>query len=78
MFFGLAMLLAIYVAWKLLVGGLLWRSILFFAGWFGIYCMLWFNAPSSHHTTLIFNVACPWAGIIATSICILALLTTKE
>jgi hypothetical protein len=71
------MLLALYLIWKLFIVGVLWRSLLFFAGWFGIYFLLLANVPDSHHTILIFDVACSWAAVIASGVCIMALLTTK-
>lgn len=78
MFFGIVMLIGIYLVWKLFIVGVLWRSILFFAGWFGIYIGLLMNVPDSHHTIMIFDTACSWAAVIATAVCIMCLLTTKS
>ena len=37
MIFGIVMLILIYVAYTLFIKGMLWKIILFFAGWWGIF-----------------------------------------
>ena len=78
MIFGFALLIILYLIWLLLVEGLLWKGILFFAGWFGIRYLLLAYVPASTHTTLIFSHPFYWATVIASGICVLALLTTKD
>jgi hypothetical protein len=75
---GIILLIVIFVAYKLFVGGWLFRIILFFAGWFGIYYLLQgvdgCNNPAFTFGT---NTTISWAAAIPTAICILALLTTR-
>ena len=73
-------LLGIWVLiWSLFVRGYLWRTILFFAGWFGIRYLLLAYCPDSHQIALIF-VDChiTWATVVASIICVMCLLTTKS
>jgi hypothetical protein len=78
MIFGVALLIILYLIYMLFVEGFLWKSILFFAGWFGIRYLLLTYAPASAQTTLVFSHPITWAALIATGICFMALLTTKE
>ncbi len=78
MIFGIALLIALYIIYMLFIEGFLWKSILFFAGWFGIRYLLLTYAPGTAQTTLIFSHSVSWAAIVATGICFMALLTTKD
>jgi len=78
MIFGLILLAAIYFIWLLLIEGFLWRSIILFAGWFGIRYLLLGYIPETAYTTLIFSHPVSWAAIIATGICFMALATAKD
>jgi len=79
MIFGLFLLFIIFAAWHLLIRGLLWKSIIFFGSWFGIYFLLKDHCPSTHKVAIIFsNYSFTWASVIPTTICLLALLTTKQ
>jgi hypothetical protein len=78
MIFGIILLVALYLIYTLFIEGFLWKGILFFAGWFGIRYLLLVYAPNSAHTTLIFSHPFTWAAVIASGICFMALLTTKD
>jgi hypothetical protein len=79
MIFGILLLVILYFIWSLFVKGWLWKLILFFAGWFGIRYLLLTYIVESHKVALIFSGQdMSWAAFIATGVCILALLTTKE
>jgi len=70
-------LAAIWLAYQLFVVGTLWKIVLFFAGGFGIWVALWTYFPASHMTVVIFDYPFSWAAVIATGICLMALLTTR-
>jgi hypothetical protein len=78
MIFGIVLLIALWLIYTLFVEGFLWKSILFFAGWFGIRYLLLAYAPSSVQTTLVFNHPITWAAVIASGVCFMCLLTTKN
>lgn len=80
--FGIFMLICIYILWKMFVSGWLFKAILFFAGWVGVYVICAACLDSGHSTAVTvgtgagahhYNVA----FVIATVICVLALLTTR-
>ena len=82
MIFGIFLLVCIFIIWKLFVSGWLYKIILFFAGWVGLYvmCAVFMDCGKSTAVTLgtgagahPLNVA----FVIATVICLLALLTTR-
>jgi hypothetical protein len=79
--FGLVLLLAIYVLWKLFVDGWLFKIILFFAGWFGLYIGLRVYVEGAKDVAFTFGKENPitfsWAAVIPTAICLLCLLCTK-
>lgn len=79
--FGLMMLAIIFLLWKLFVDGWLWRIILFFAGWFGIYvgCYCYIDGASNTAITIGTDnpITLSWAFVVPSIICFLALLTTK-
>jgi len=74
---GIVLLIIIGLLWALFVEGWLWKIILFFAGWVGIWWALGHYVPESAATTKIFDADVSWAAVVATGICIMALLTTK-
>lgn len=78
MIFGIILLVVLYFLYALFVEGWLWKSILFFAGWFGIRYLLLAYIPAAAATTLVFSHPITWAALIATAICLAALLTTKD
>ena len=78
MIFWLALLACVYFAWMLLIGGLLWKIILFVGGWFGIYGLLMVYFPQSAQIAItLLGRGYSWAAMIPTVICILALAHTK-
>lgn len=82
MIFGICLLAGIWILWKLLVSGWLYKIILFFAGWVGLYviCAVFLECGKSTAVTVgtghgahSYTVA----AVIATAVCLLALLTTR-
>jgi hypothetical protein len=78
MIFGALLLTIIYIIWTLLVRGLLWKLILFFAGWEGLYLMLHTQPWATATVVVVGGLAVSWAALIPTIVCFMALLTTKE
>lgn len=79
MIFWFIILIVIYLLWLLLVKGALWKLILFFGGWFGIYVFLAINFPKSTLTAItIASTHYSWAFVIPTIICLLALAHTRS
>ena len=79
MILGVVAMAIIAVLYFLLIRGWLWKSILFFGGWFGIRYLLLTYWTGSEKTALIFdqyNVC--WATLVACVVCFMALLTTKD
>jgi hypothetical protein len=80
--FGLILLAIIYFLYKLLIGGWLYKTILFFSGWFGIYIILRVYVEGATNTAITINANGPmqfsWAAIVPTVICLLCLMTTKD
>lgn len=79
---GLILLLAIYIAYKLLIDGWLYKMILFPGGWLGIYLGLRFYVDGAMKTAITLGVGpdaikLSYAATIASGILFLALLTTK-
>lgn len=78
MIFGIAMLLVIYLLYVLFVQGALWKLILFFGGWFGIYAALRIYVDGANDIIItVSGYGFSWAETVPTAICILALLTTE-
>lgn len=77
--FGLILLLAIYILWKMFIDGWLFKIILFFAGWFGIYVFFRFYVEGGYNTafTMSNGFSMSWASVVPTTICLLCLLCTK-
>ncbi len=75
----LILLLVIFVLWKLFIDGWLFKIILFFAGWFGLYIWLRSSVEGAKHVafTLSNGSAFTWAAVIPTVVCVLCLLCTK-
>lgn len=63
------------------VDGWLFKIILFFAGWFGLYVALRVYVAGADHIAVTFGTVDPtsftWAAVIPTIICFLCLLCTK-
>ena len=75
---GLVLLVAIYVVYKLLITGWLYKSILFIFGWLGLYIVIYvFTENGSNTPMTVGSNSISWAFIIPTVICFLALLTTR-
>ena len=72
-------IIILVVLWALFVEGWLWRIILFFSGWFGIFMALNIYVPESRGTAITFDGGgtMSWAAVVASTICIMALLTTR-
>lgn len=75
---GVVLLLALYVLWKLFVDGWLFKIILFFAGWVGLYALMPAYVDGAKEIAVTINdTSFTWAAVVPTVICFLALLTTK-
>ncbi len=78
---GIVLLLAIYVLWKLFVDGWLFKIILFFAGWIGLYVICYVYVEGAKNVAITIGTDNPvsftWAAVVPSIICFLALLTTK-
>lgn len=77
MIFAAALLVALYLLWVLLFSGALFKIILFGAGWVGLYYLIEVYFPDSHSLVPIGSYQVSWAAIIATSIVIMGMATTK-
>lgn len=76
--FGLLLLLGIYILWELLVDGWLYKIILFFAGWIGLFVLMrTYMEGSTKIAVVINNTGFTWSAVVPTVICFLALLTTR-
>lgn len=79
--FGMILLLSIYVLWKLFIDGWLFKIILFFAGWFGLYVFIRFYVEGGYQVAVTLGTEDPislsWAAVVPTAICFLALLCTR-
>jgi len=80
MLFGISLLGVLYILYVLLVKGLLWKIILFFAGWVGIFVGIWIYFPAARipDAVTISGVGFSWCSVVPTIICFLALLCTKD
>jgi len=74
---GFVLLAAIYIVYKLFIDGWLFKIVLFFAGWFGLYVLIHGMAGGSNTPMTIGSNNISWAFIIPTVICFLALLCTR-
>jgi hypothetical protein len=75
---GLVALFTIYLTYKMLVDGWLFKIILFGFGWVGIYLFLVAQGATGTAMTLGQNNHVSWAALVPTAICFLCLLTTKD
>ena len=77
--FGLILLMAIYVLWKMFIDGWLFKGILFFAGWVGLYVLLAVYVEGAKNIAITFSngFSMSWCSIVPTIICFLCLLCTK-
>lgn len=79
--FGIVLLVMIYIMWKLFIDGWLFKIILFFGGWFGIYifCRIYVEGATKIGITIGADspVSFTWAAVIPTVICFMALLFTR-
>jgi hypothetical protein len=78
-----ALLIVIFILWKLFIDGWLFKIILFIAGWFGLYIWLRTSFEAARHIALTYHsngsdVSFTWATIIPTVVCIMCLLCTRE
>ena len=79
MIFGLFLLFIIFVLWMLFVRGVLFKIILFFAGWFGItYLLSHYVAGMAQPALNSGGYHMSWASLIASIICVMALATTRN
>lgn len=76
MFLGLVMLAIIYFLYVLIVRGTLWRIIIAFFGWIGMYLVL-ATIPGCREYPL-HNDSITWAALIPTLVILLAMATTRE
>lgn len=82
MIFGIVLLVAIYILWKMFVDGWLFKIILFFAGWVGLYVICAAYLESGRNTAVTVGTGAgahhfSVAFVVATVICALCLLCTK-
>lgn len=77
--FGLILLVFIYVLWKMFIDGWLFKMILFFAGWVGLYVLMavYVDGAKSVAFTMSNGFSMSWAAVVPTIICFLCLLCTK-
>jgi hypothetical protein len=77
--FGIFLLICIYLIWKMFIDGWLFKIILFFAGWVGLYVLLavYIDGAKNVAITLSNGFSISWAAIVPTVICFLCLLCTK-
>lgn len=77
--FGIFLLICIYLIWKMFIDGWLFKIILFFAGWVGLYVILASSVDGAKNVaiTLSNGFTISWAAIVPTGVCLLCLLCTK-
>lgn len=79
MILGIVALVCLYVIWVLFVDGWLWKLILLVAGWVGVRLLLLTYWPGSEHIFMVVSShPISWAATIASGICVMALLTTRD
>lgn len=78
---GIIVIFIIYMLWKLFMEGWLFKIILFFAGWFGMYvaCSTYIDGANQMAITIGTNdpITFSWATVIPTVICFVGLLTVR-
>lgn len=76
---GLIFLMVIYVLWKMFIDGWLFKGILFFAGWFGLYVYLavYVEGAKGIAFTMSNGFTMTWAALVPTIICFLCVLCTR-
>lgn len=78
MVFGIFLLIFLFIAYKLLVEGLLWKIILLICGCFGLHYLILVNFPNSKTICFsLFDSQISWASVITAIILMLALANTK-
>jgi hypothetical protein len=78
MILGIFLLVCIFFLWKLLVDGWLYKVILFFAGWVGLYVICNAFLEGGKRTAVtVGGQGYSLSFVIATGICVLCLLTTR-
>lgn len=77
--FGVMLLIAIYLLWKMFIDGWLFKIILFFAGWVGLYVILAASVDGAKNVafTMSNGFSMSWAAVVPTIICFLCLLCTR-
>lgn len=77
--FGVMLLFAIYIAYKLFIDGWLFKGTLFIAGWFGIYIGMLAYVDGAKNTAMTIgqHTTISWAALVPTIVCVLCLLCTK-
>lgn len=77
--FGLILLMVIYILWKMFIDGWLFKGILFFAGWFGLYVYLavYVEGAKGVAFTMSNGFTMTWAAVVPTIVCLLCLLCTR-
>jgi hypothetical protein len=79
MVFGIGLLFVLFILWVLFVKGILFKIILFFAGWVGLYVIMNLYVIDSDKIAItVSNYQFSWAVLVPTVICVLALLTSKS
>jgi hypothetical protein len=80
--FGILMLVVIYILWKMFIDGWLFKIILFFAGWVGLYVICRVYMESGKEIAFSTGTGAgahsfSWAFVVPTAVCLLCLLCTK-
>lgn len=80
--FAIALLVGIYILWKMFIDGWLFKIILFIFGWIGLYVVCRVYMESGSHTAVTLGTGheahtYSWAFVIPTVVCLLCLLCTR-
>lgn len=79
MIFGILLILFFWVAYTLLIKGVLWKLLLVVFGWFGLFVFLATYLPSTDtHGIVVYDTLVPWSAVLPTIVVLLALAYTKE
>jgi hypothetical protein len=79
MILGIVALICLYIVWVLFIDGWLWKIILLVAGWVGIRMLLLNYWPGSENMVVVVSShPISWAAAIASFVCVMALVTTRD
>ena len=79
MSFAIIFLIIIFIMWKLLVKGWLWKLTLGIFGWLGMYWALNYYIPSSRSECLVLaGSSMSWSVVLPSIVLFMSMLYTKE